>query len=92
MGIVGAVLVYLPVVAVLGYLLGRAVRQTGVRYPWLRYSAAIWIVATLIASASITTLFSLSGLAMTAVILTLAVHPSVSGSRGQPDRDATTVL
>jgi hypothetical protein len=90
MGVVGAVLVYLPVVVVLLFLLGRAVRAWGAAYPWLRYSAAIWIVATLISSGSITTLFSLSGLAMTAVILTLAVHPSVSGGVPQRERDAST--
>lgn len=90
MGIVGTVFLYLPVVAVLVHTLRRRAWSLAIPYPWLRYAAAIWIIATVASSASIVTLFSVSGLAMTAVILTLAVHPSVSGT--DPDPEPALVL
>jgi hypothetical protein len=97
MGIVGTVLIYLPVVAVLIHALRRSAwsartPSTRTPYPWLRYSAAIWIIATLASSASIVTLFSLSGLAMTAVILMLAIQPAVSGTDGDLFRRSRMTL
>jgi hypothetical protein len=93
MGIIGTALIYLPVVVVLVHVLSRRAWGAAIPYPWLRYSSAIWIVATLVSSATIITLFSLPGLAMTVVILAIAVHGSVSGvgdvaTRGSGSADA----
>lgn len=83
MGLIGAALIYLPVLVVLIHVLRR--QAWSGMHPWLRYSVAIWIVATIASSGSINTLMSVSGLTMTAVILTIAVHPSVSGTDERDD-------
>jgi hypothetical protein len=79
MGIVGATLIYLPVVVVLVNLLSRASARSVGEYSWLRYGGAVWIVATLVSSITLVTLFSASGLALTAVAMMILVHPSVLG-------------
>jgi hypothetical protein len=79
MGIVGAVLIYFPVIATLINCLRRLSMQRHRRYAWLRYGGAIWIVATLASSITLATLFSVGGLALTAVFLTFLAHPSVAG-------------
>jgi hypothetical protein len=78
MGVLGAALVYLPVLLALVNCLRRSSMQWTARYSWLRYGGAVWIVATLVSSVTLVTLFSTSGLALTAVVLTILVHPSVS--------------
>ncbi len=81
MGAVGAVLLYIPVILVLVRCLRRSsIPWTG-RYGWLRYGGAVWIVGTLVSSATLVTLFTTSGLALTAVALTVLGHPDVSGIR-----------
>jgi hypothetical protein len=82
MGVVGAALVYLPVIGTLFYTLGRAsARGREVRYEWLSYGGAIWIIATLTSSATLVTLFSPSGLVLSGLFLTVLAHPSVTGAR-----------
>lgn len=79
MGMIGAAAIYLPVVLVLGHSLRRS--SGSVEHAWLRYGGVIWIVATLISSATLVTLFSTSGLALSAVLLTVLTHPLVIGRR-----------
>jgi hypothetical protein len=78
MGVIGAMLIYAPVVLMLVHCLRRSARQT--KYYWLRYGGAVWIAATLASSATLVTLSSTSGLVLTAVFLTVLAHPSVSGA------------
>jgi hypothetical protein len=81
MGVVGAVLIYVPVVATLIDCLRRLSEQRITEFSWLYYGGAIWIVATLASSATLITLFSASGLALTAVFLTILALPSSSEAR-----------
>jgi hypothetical protein len=78
MGVVGAVLVYAPVLLALFQCIRRTPRQQG-RHDWLRYGGAIWLGAALISSLTLVTLFSASGLALTAIFLTVLVNPNVAG-------------
>jgi hypothetical protein len=75
MGVVGAALVYLPVLCMLLFALRRSARIG--RHAWLRYGTAVWIVATLGSSITLVTLFSASGLVLSAVLLAVLAHPSV---------------
>ena len=80
MGVIGAALIYLPVISMLiDCLRRRPLRQAG-EYSWLRYGGAIWIVATLVSSVTLTTLFSTSGVVLVGVSTMILVHPSVSGT------------
>lgn len=80
MGVVGAVLIYIPVVMVLVHCLrSLAAERTG-DYTWLHYGGAIWIVGALASSITLVTLFSTSGLALTGVALALFTHPTVLGA------------
>lgn len=78
-GVIGAALIYMPVVIILTKCLRRSPTQT--QYAWLRYGGAMWIAATLISSVTLVTLFRTSGLALVAVFLTILVHPSVVEER-----------
>lgn len=78
MGVIGAALIYFPVVLALIDCLRRSPARQTARYNWLRYGGAVWIVAALVSSVTLVTLFSTSGLALTAVVLTILAHPSVS--------------
>jgi hypothetical protein len=80
MGVVGAALVYLPVVAMLGFCLRGAGRRRPTRFGWLRFGGAIWLVATLFTSVTLVTLFSPGGLAMSAVIIALLTNRGVLAS------------
>jgi hypothetical protein len=86
MGAIGAAFIYLPVLAMLFACLRRTPRNRDAPYGWLRLGGAIWILATLISSITLVTLFSASGLAMTAVFLTVLAHPSLS----EPQRAVST--
>jgi hypothetical protein len=78
MGVIGAMLVYLPVLLALFNCMRRSpARWTG-QYSWLRYGMAVWIVATLVSSVTLVTLFSTGGLVLTAVVMTVLAHRSVS--------------
>jgi hypothetical protein len=73
MGIVGLALLYAPV-AVITYRLAASGGTAGIP-EWLKYGAAIWLVMTLISSISLVTLFSTSGLILTALLLAVVVAP-----------------
>lgn len=90
MGIVGAVAIYLPVVLVLAHSLRRS--SGSAAHAWLRYGGAIWIIATLISSLTLVTLFSTSGLVLTAVLLTVLTHPLVIGRRSPAAASADASL
>lgn len=79
MGVVGAALIYFPVVLMLIHCLRRSSAPWAAEFSWLRYGGAVWIVATLVSSATLITLYSASGLVLTAVAMTILAHPSVSG-------------
>jgi hypothetical protein len=80
--VIGAILVYLPVAFALIYCLRKTLPSSQAsQYVWLRYGCAVWIVGTLVSSATLVTLFSAGGLVLTAVVITLLVNPSVSGVR-----------
>jgi hypothetical protein len=78
-GVIGAALIYLPIVLVGIYCLHRSSAPLITQYDWLRYGGAIWVVATLISSVTLVTLFSTSGLVLSAVFLMILAHPSVCG-------------
>jgi len=74
MGALGAILLYLPVLIVLRALVKRRSDPQGDMEPeWLRFGAALWIVAVITSSLTLTELFSFGGLELSAVILALAV-------------------
>lgn len=79
MGAVGAALIYLTPVLVLTRCLRRSSGPS--QLAWLRYGGAMWIVATLVSSITLVTLFSASGLTLTALLLSLLAHPQVAGKR-----------
>lgn len=83
MGVIGAALIYLPLLVTLIICLRRPTVPLTAQYDWLRYGGAIWIMATFVSSVTLVTLFSTSGLVLTAVILIILAHPSVSGVRTQ---------
>lgn len=83
MGAIGAFVLYLPFVLGLIQCLQRSPARWSNEYSWLRYGGAVWIVATLVSSVTLVTLFSTSGLALAAVAMTVLVHPSVSGAPAQ---------
>jgi len=78
MGLVGALLLYAPIALVLSACLRRSAEATSQTYRWLRYGGAVWLVAALVSSLTLVTLFSTSGLALTAVVLAVLVHPDIS--------------
>lgn len=94
-GIIGTALIFLPVIVVLVHTLRRSSPGTAATdNQWLRYGIAIWLVATLVSSLTITTLFNLGGLVMTAAILMITIHPTVTGAEERIRRraSATDVL
>jgi hypothetical protein len=80
MGVVGAVLIYVPIVLTLISCLRRSSTEWSGSYSWLRYGGAVWIVATLLSSVTLVTLFSITGLTLAAIVLTVLANPSVSGA------------
>jgi hypothetical protein len=72
MGVIGACLIYLPVALMLANSM-RSVSRPG--YAWLCYGGSAWLAATLISSITLVTLFSASGLTLTAVLLTVLANP-----------------
>jgi hypothetical protein len=74
MGPVGAALLYLPAVATVVGLLATLMRpRRGDPQPWLPYAAAVWLLAVLISSITLVTLFSTSGLVLTATLLAVTL-------------------
>jgi uncharacterized membrane protein len=73
MGVVGTVLIYLAPLAVL-LAIFRHRRDTTGREQWFFFGMFTWIVALFVGSISLVTLFSLSGLALTSVLLACTVR------------------
>jgi hypothetical protein len=78
-GVVGALLIYLPLVASLVHCMRRSSRAIRDRFSWMNYGAQIWILAALGSSITLVSLFSPSGLVLTAVILAVLSQPFVLG-------------
>lgn len=75
MGIVGALLIYFPLVYMLFGLVRAAI--AGAELPgesWIAFGIAAWIVSTLTSSLTLVTLFSPSGLCITAVALAVGAN------------------
>jgi hypothetical protein len=79
-GVVGALLIYLPLVATLVHCMRRSGRAVRDRFSWMNYGAQIWILATLGSSITLVTLFSPSGVVLSAVILAVLSQPCVLGA------------
>lgn len=78
MGLVGAILIYLPPLIVLWALIRPAERrETAANDEWLRLGAAIWIVAALASSITLQELVSFGGLQLSAVMLALAASVAI---------------
>jgi hypothetical protein len=77
MGVVGAALVYLPVLTMLGFCLRRGGGYRPTPFGWLRFGGTIWLISTLFTSITLVTLFSPSGLAMSAVLIALLTNRGV---------------
>jgi hypothetical protein len=73
MGLVGTVLVLLPPVAVL-IAIFRLRRRFSEHEQWFFFGMFTWIVAVLVGSLSLVTLFSVSGLALTAAVLACTIR------------------
>lgn len=73
-GPVGAALLYVPVLATFAGLLATLTRPRRAEgQPWLAYGAAVWLLAVIISSITLVTLFSTSGLILTATLLAVAL-------------------
>jgi len=73
MGVVGAALLYLPVLLVLLALVRRRPELATADDEWVRLGATIWIVAVIASSITLGELFSFGGLELSALVLALAV-------------------
>jgi hypothetical protein len=70
MGVVGTILLYVPMFMLLGAIFRRRIRGPQRREEaWIAYGAAIWILYVLASSVTLVTLFSVPGLTLTAVVL-----------------------
>ena len=85
-GVIGAALIYLPLIVVLVYSMGRMRAGAPAGYAWMSGGGQIWIVATLVSSITLATLYSVSGLVMSALILMLLCERIVSGEEPVPAR------
>jgi hypothetical protein len=73
MGVIGAVLIYFPVVYLLIALVSRAVSGAErSRESWIAFGIAAWIVSTLTSSVTLLSLFSAPGLCIAALALGIA--------------------
>jgi hypothetical protein len=77
MGVIGTILVYMPVILVLIACLRKPDLSSGERYAWLRYGGAVLLVCILISSVTLVILFSPAGLALTGVLITVICRTDV---------------
>jgi hypothetical protein len=89
-GVIGAALIYLPLIVMLLHCMRRTRAGVRARLPWLNYGGQVWIIATVASSITLVTLFSPSGLILTAVILFVLSQPSVTGPDPPPPRPLQT--
>jgi hypothetical protein len=73
MGIVGAALIYVPVVAVAALLMWQRLARRRDADSWLAFGVFAWCILVLCTSASLVTLFSISGLVLSAAMLALGM-------------------
>ena len=83
-GVIGAALIYLPLIVTLLHCMRRTRARARVRLGWLNYGGQIWIVGTVASSITLVTLFSPSGLVLAAVILVVLSQASVTGADPDP--------
>lgn len=83
MGVIGLVLLFVPVVAIVALAVRSASRS--VRDHWLAYGASVFLVVALLSSPTLNILFSVPGLVLTAIICASAcrVLEPTSASRGR---------
>jgi hypothetical protein len=82
MGLVGTALLYLPLVAVLFAVLRRKGRD---EHDWFFYGVTTWLIAVIVTSISLVTLFSVSGLVLTASMLGCALILLANASEPEVD-------
>jgi hypothetical protein len=82
MGLVGTILVYLPLVAVLVAVLRRKGRD---EHDWFFYGVTTWLIAVIVTSISLVTLFSVSGLVFTASMLGCTLVLLANATEAEPD-------
>jgi hypothetical protein len=69
MGGVGTLLLYLPLFALGVALVRAAVQRSGQGDAWLLFGGLVWVVATVVGSLTLITLFSVAGLVLSAALL-----------------------
>jgi hypothetical protein len=79
MGLIGTIMVYMPVILVLIACLRKPEMASRERYAWLRYGGAVWLACILISSITLVILFSPAGLALTGVMITVICRGGVVG-------------
>ncbi len=84
-GVVGTLLIYLPLVATLVHCMRRSRRAIRDRFSWMNYGGQIWILGTIGSSVTLVTLFSPSGLVLSAVVLAMLSQACVLGIDRAPD-------
>jgi hypothetical protein len=84
-GVVGTLLIYLPLIATLVHCMRRSRLAIRDRFSWMNYGGQIWILATLGSSITLVTLFSPSGVVLSAVILAVLSQPLVIGTERAAD-------
>ena len=85
MGIIGTLLVYIPVLtAVIGLAWRRLARLSDEHDAWLEFGVFAWCVFALVSSGSLVVLFSASGLLITSLMLGLGASAMVRGSAHRP--------
>lgn len=82
-GVIGTILIYAPVLLALGSTLPR--RSFKSEWDWLRLSGMIWLISVIAGSASLVTLFSPSGLILTAMVLGAMFRTANLRSARAPD-------
>jgi len=79
MGLIGTVLLYAPLLAVLWALVRRSWQGRVFAVEWLAFASVAWIVAVLVGSITLVTLFSVPGLALAGCIVACALRLLDSG-------------
>jgi hypothetical protein len=83
MGLIGTVLLYLPLLYTIVVLQrARSLRRGRDSEGWLAYGVSSWLLIVVAASATLITLFSVTGLVLVAFVLTLGLK--LSTSEGEP--------
>ncbi len=73
MGVIGTLLLYVPLLGTLRLLLSRRGEEQE-RDSWARYGAAVWLVGVAAGSLTLATLFSLEGLLVAATVIAASIR------------------